>query len=119
LGEKNRAELDLIYRQADVFVLTSDYEGWGMAAIEAAGCGLPIIMTDVGCAGEVFIDQKSAVIIPAGDKKFLIKAMREMMEDQIFRQKISEGAGRAIMNLPGKEETFALYKKSWGKAMGR
>jgi len=45
--------LNKFYAQADAFLLTSDSEGWGLAVIEAASCGLPIIMTDVGCAGEV------------------------------------------------------------------
>jgi len=44
------------YNQTDVFLLTSNSEGWGMVVIEAAGFGLPIIMTDVGCAGEVIKD---------------------------------------------------------------
>ena len=49
LGWQNNPEE--FYSQADAFLLTSNYEGWGMAVVEAASYGLPIIMTDVGCAG--------------------------------------------------------------------
>ena len=57
LGWQN--DTDKFYSQADVFLLTSDYEGWGMVAVEAANYGLPIIMTDVGCAGELIENEKS------------------------------------------------------------
>ena len=55
---------DEFYSQADAFLLTSNYEGWGMVVIEAADYGLPIIMTDVGCAGELIENEKSGLVVP-------------------------------------------------------
>ncbi len=40
------------YKTADLFLLTSDYEGYGRTIIEALSVGLPVVSTDVGCAGE-------------------------------------------------------------------
>ncbi|MBI4812386.1 glycosyltransferase family 4 protein [Candidatus Falkowbacteria bacterium] len=125
LGQKNREELCDIYSKADAFLLTSDYEGWGLVVIEAASFGLPIIMTDVGCAGEVIKDpltssgQASGIIIPVGDKEKLIAAMVEIINNKELRKKIGEGARRAISRLPSKEEMLRLYKKSWEKATSR
>ena len=105
------------YRQADVFILTSDYEGWGLAIVEAAGFSLPIIMTDVGCAGELIRDKESGLIVPVGNQKMVRQAMVELVENDELRKKIGEGARQALLKLPTKEQTLALYKESWGKAL--
>ena len=55
------------YRACDIFVLPSNYEGWGMVAIEAMFCQKPVVMTDVGCAGEAVIDGKNGFVVPVGD----------------------------------------------------
>jgi glycosyltransferase involved in cell wall biosynthesis len=108
-----RDDLDKFYSQADAFLLTSNSEGWGMAVIEAASFGLPIIMTDVGCAGEVIKDGESGLVIPVGDQKALEESMIKLINDEQLRKKLGEGARQAVMNLPNKEETLKLYKKSW------
>ena len=104
------------YSQADAFLLTSDYEGWGMAVIEAASYGLPIIMTDVGCAGELVKDGESGIVIPINDQAKLEEAMIRIIKDNNLRKKLAEGAFSALKKLPSKEETMALYKQSWEKA---
>jgi glycosyltransferase involved in cell wall biosynthesis len=108
--------LDEFYAQADVFLLTSNYEGWGLAVIEAAAYGLPIIMTDVGCAGEAIRDGESGIIIPVGRQKKLEEAMVKLVEDENLRRKLGESARQAVLALPNKERTLELYKKSWEKA---
>ncbi|MFH1822988.1 MAG: glycosyltransferase family 4 protein, partial [Patescibacteria group bacterium] len=109
-------ELDKFYKQADVFLLTSNYEGWGLAVIEAASFGLPIIMTDVGCAGEVIKNNESGIVIPVGDEKALEQAMIKLINNKDLRHKLGAGAKEAVQKLPSKEETLNLYKKSWEKA---
>src|SRR3989338_9589341 len=104
------------YYQADAFLLTSDYEGWGMAIVEAANHGLPIIMTDVGCAGELIENEKSGLIIPVDNQIKLEEAMVRIIKDDSLRKKLAEGALSAVKKLPSKEETLALYKQSWEKA---
>ena len=105
------------YAQADAFLLTSNYEGWGLAVVEAASFGLPIIMTDVGCAGEVIINGQSGLIIEPGDKKKLAGAMLNLIEDEALRNKLGQGAATAIKNLPNQEATLQLYEAGWKKAI--
>ncbi len=105
--------LDKFYKQANVFLLTSNSEGWGMAVIEAGSYGLPIIMTDVGCAGEVIKDSESGIAIPIGDQKKLEEAMIKIIKDENLRKKLGENARQATINLPRKEQILELYKKSW------
>ena len=105
------------YAKAEAFLLTSSSEGWGMAVIEAAAFGLPIIMTDVGCAGEVIKDVESGIIIPVGDKEKLIAAMIKIIDNAELRKKIGDSAKLAVNRLPSKEQILGLYKKSWEKAI--
>ena len=114
LGWQN--DTDKFYSQADAFLLTSDYEGWGMVAIEAASYGLPIIMTDVGCAGELIKDGESGIVIPVKDQAKLEEAMIRIINDDNLRKSLAGGAFAVLKNLPNKEETLSLYKQSWEKA---
>ncbi len=107
------------YDLADVYVLSSNYEGWGLVVIEAASRGLPIIMTDVGCAGEVIKDGESGLVVPLADKKNLAKAMLRLAKDKNLRTNLSKKAKEEILNLPDKEKILRLYKESWQKAMVR
>jgi len=110
-------DLEKFYQQADAFLLTSDYEGWGMVVIEAASYGLPIIMTDVGCAGEIIRDGESGLVIPVGEHKKLAEAMIRLIQDRELGKKLGEKARQAILQLPSKEETLELYRQSWQKAL--
>lgn len=112
-----RDDLERFYQEVDVFLLTSNYEGWGMAVIEAASYGLPIIMTDVGCASEVIKDGKSGLVIPVGNQKKLTEAMVKLIQNKELRKRLGEEARQAIAQLPNKEETLELYKKSWEMAL--
>ena len=84
-----------------------------MAIIEAASFGLPIIMTDVGCAGEIIKNEESGIIIPVGDKKALAAAMTKLIQNKNFGKKMGEQAQRTVLSLPNQEQNLVLYKKSF------
>ncbi len=94
-------------------MLTSNYEGWGLAAVEAASYGLPIIMTNVGCAGELIKDGVSGLVVPVGDQKKLTEAMGQLIVDKELREALGQNAAKSVRNLLNKEENLALYKKSF------
>lgn len=112
-----RENLDEFYGQADVFLLTSNSEGWGKVVIEAGTFGLPIIMTDVGCAGEIIKDDESGIVIPVGDKARLKEAMIELIKDNNKRERLGVGARKEVEKRPSKEDILNLYLKSWEKAI--
>lgn len=70
---------DLIsyYKTADVFLLTSNFEGYGMVLVEAASVGLPIVSTDVGIASEI----KGARVVPVGDSKAVASALIDQIKN--------------------------------------
>jgi len=117
LGWKEKIELDEHYSGSDCFLLTSYSEGWGMAVLEAGSFGLPIIMTDVGCAQEIIKDEVSGLIISTGDEDSLVNEMDRIIKDKELRIKLGNNAKQAVQNLPSLEEVLVDYKKSWQKAL--
>lgn len=107
------------YQNADTFLLTSNREGWGMAVVEAASYGLPIIMTDVGLAGDVVKDNISGLIVPVGDTKALMTAMKKVIIDVDLREKLGRAAKIAVDILPNQEKAHLYYKKNWVEVISR
>lgn len=112
-GHTSGMKLGAFYAKADCFLLTSDSEGWGMVIIEALTAELPVIMTDVGAAGEVIIDGESGIVIPTGDLVALIKAMNAVIENDSLRSDLISGTKKALALLPSFDKILSLYKESW------
>jgi glycosyltransferase involved in cell wall biosynthesis len=61
----------------DVFCLASNHEGWGMVLLEAAATGMPIITTDVGCAGTCVVHNENGYIVPVEHQSEFEAAMEQ------------------------------------------
>lgn len=112
-GFKNDFDLARYYKSADLFLLTSNHEGFGMVALEAVIAGCPIIMTDVGCAGDIVKNGENGIVIPVEDKEALINAIKYMISNEESRMKFIEKGKEIISKLPNEQETLAMYKKMW------
>ena len=106
-------DLSGYYENADIFIIPSKYEGWGRVVVEAASYGLPIIMTDVGLAGEVIKDKESGIIIPVNDREALYNAISMLAKDETLRKELGQGAKKAVSELPTKKETLEIIKRHW------
>ncbi|MDX6424302.1 MAG: hypothetical protein QOI67_1773 [Gaiellaceae bacterium] len=84
-GPKARDELVAYYRDADVFVLPSRSEPWGMVLNEAAAAGLPLIATEESGAAQDLIDG-NGFRVPADDVPALRDALRQLADDSDLRQ---------------------------------
>jgi glycosyltransferase involved in cell wall biosynthesis len=116
-GFKSGVSLSPFFTQSDSFVLTSNFEGYGMVVVEAATAGLPIVMTDVGCAGEVIINNKSGIIVPPQDTVAFIKALRSLILDETLRARLGQGARESVAQLPSFDRVLENYKSSWQQAL--
>ncbi len=81
-----------LYTSSDIYVQPSYFEGWGMAVCEAAAAGLPIVMTDTGCAGEVVFDRMNGCIVRAGNASVLADALRELVRDPLRAQRMGHAS---------------------------
>ncbi|MDO8704743.1 MAG: glycosyltransferase family 4 protein, partial [Sulfuricaulis sp.] len=65
VGFKNQSELPTYYAAADVLVLPSEYETWGLVVNEAMACGLPCIVSDAcGAAADMILEGKTGFTYP-------------------------------------------------------
>ena len=102
-------ELAALYAAADLFVLPSRYEGFGMAYAEAMAHGLPVIGTTGGAIPDT-VPADAGVLVPPGDAPALAAALRLLLESPAERDRLAAGARAAAAGLPtwrGSAELFA------------
>ena len=98
-GAVSDAQLAELYANADVFVLASLFEGYGMVFGEAIAQGLPIVATDVGAA-RALIPSDAGILVPPGDAAALREALQSVIADGSKRALMAEAAQRAAESLP-------------------
>ncbi|HEY8536375.1 MAG TPA: glycosyltransferase [Vicinamibacterales bacterium] len=77
----------------DLFVLSSDWEGLPVVAMEAMACGVPVIATNVGGVAEL-VDETTGVLCPPGDESALAAAILALVRDHTRRLALGDGARR-------------------------
>jgi glycosyltransferase involved in cell wall biosynthesis len=88
------SQMPSAYANARLFVFPSEYEGFGLPAVEAMACGTPMILCDSSSLPEVGAD--AAVYFPRRDVNALTAAMDELLHDDARRQALSKaGIDRA------------------------
>jgi glycosyltransferase involved in cell wall biosynthesis len=92
-GAVSEHELAALYGDADVFVLASRFEGYGMAYAEAIAHGLPLIGTRTGAVPDT-VPAGAGILVPPDDAAALAAALRSMIADAGLREHCS-GAARA------------------------
>ena len=101
------------YKTCDLYVQPSRYEGWGLAVVEAMASGTPVLMTDVGVAGELVRDKETGLVVPVGDEEALADGIVHLLANDALRKSLAKAALHEVLHLPSHDETLALYKESW------
>lgn len=98
-GELPGAALHAHYAAADVFVLPSFYEGYGMVVTEALAHGLPVVTTDGGALAHT-LPPGAGLQVRAGDVVALQAALERVLADEGLREQLAAGARAAAVTLP-------------------
>lgn len=86
-------DLASLYREASLFVLSSDEEGLGIVILEAMASGLPVVSTDCGGPATAVIQGETGLLTPVGDAVALANAMRTLLENPALAKQMGR-AGR-------------------------
>lgn len=103
LGELDEAAVSDCYDSADMFVLATLQETYGMAVAEALTHGLPVVATATGAIPGMLGGDAGVVVAP-GDTSALGAALGRLIGDRRLRQRLAEGAARAAFRLPTWED---------------
>lgn len=87
------------FQTADLFVLPSRYEGYGMVFAEALAAGLPVIAARAGAVPDVVPDS-AGLLVPPDDAAALTVALRRLLTREDLRRQLQAGARTAAANLP-------------------
>lgn len=108
-GELSGPALETEWRAADLFVLPSFHEGYGMVAAEALKRGLPTIVTAAGALGEV-VPPAAGAVVPVGDADALAIALRHLLSDPAALDRARSAARTAGTTLPGWQQSITLIR---------
>jgi glycosyltransferase involved in cell wall biosynthesis len=80
------------YARADLFVLPSLWEGYGVVLLEATAFALPIVATRVGGVGELVSDGENGLLAPPRDPVALAALIRRLCTDETLRRRLEVGS---------------------------
>ncbi len=75
IGRIEQKDLPVYYNAADVMVMPSYYESFGLVSLEALACGIPVVATSVGVMDTIIKEGLNGQLVPNGDPKLLAKAI--------------------------------------------
>ena len=93
-GAKDQDMLVYYYSAAEMTVMPSHYESFGMVALESMACGTPVVASKVGGLAFNVQDGQTGFLVPDGDAEVLASRIRLLLKDRDLRQKLSRQATR-------------------------
>jgi glycosyltransferase involved in cell wall biosynthesis len=110
-GPLSGADLAAAYARADLLVLASQAETYGMVVTEALARGLPVVATGVGgvpeALGRTADGSRPGVLVPVGDPAALAFALRGWLGDRTLRERLRAAARERRLTLTGWSDTSA------------
>ena len=95
-GALPRDEVIQAYASADIFVLPSLFEPFGIVLLEAMAAGLPVVASSVGGIVDVVADGKTGLLIPPAKPSALAAGLEQLISDASLRARMAEEARRRV-----------------------
>ena len=109
LGNQNRIEA--VLPCADLFLLPSEEESFGLAALEALACGVPVIGTSGTGLVEVVEDFRNGFLLPIGDTSAMARAAVSLLRDKNRLAEFKQQASKSALERFGAEKIVAEYEQ--------
>ena len=88
-----------LWRSADLFVMPSRHEAFGVVYQEAAAAGLPVVATLINAIPEIVVDRETGILVPPADTGALIRAMDLLIDSAQLRHDLGRAALTRISRL--------------------
>src|SRR6185295_13946317 len=116
LGEQE--DVERVYAASDLFLLPSEHESFGLSALEALACGVPVIGTDAGGLPEVVQSGRTGVLVEVGDVEGAAEQAVALLRDEPRRRRMGAAAREdAVARFGGTavvDRYVALYERALG-----
>jgi len=103
-----------------VFAFPSQYEGFGLAVIEAQAAGVPVVATPVGAIRETVVDGETGYVVPVGDAAALAERIVHVLDHPDEARRVAAEAQRRVRDRYSEQrmvaETLALYEQPLDRA---
>jgi len=118
LGSRAQDTLPYYYSAADVCVVPSHYESFGLVALEAMACGTPVIASRVGGLQTTVEDGVTGLLVPAGDVDALAESLKLILLDRELRARLGVNARQKAQSYTWRsvaDHVLRLYESLWQK----
>ena len=92
LGALDRDAVPPLLRSADVVCCCPWYEPFGLVAVEAMACGVPVVATDVGGLAETVVDGRTGLLVPPRSSDAVAAALASLLDDPERRRRMGQAA---------------------------
>jgi N-acetyl-alpha-D-glucosaminyl L-malate synthase BshA len=104
---------------ADVFLLPSAQESFGLAAAEAMACGTPVVASRVGGLPEVIVHGQTGFLHPPGDLAAMAASAVALLEDRALRERITWAARASVVQQFCEERIVPMYERLYERLVGQ
>jgi N-acetyl-alpha-D-glucosaminyl L-malate synthase BshA len=106
-----------VLQEADVFLLPSETESFGLAALEALSCGVPVVASRVGGLPEVITDGENGYLLPLGDVAAMADATARILADDELHARMSRAARAAAVGRFQREPMVGRYEDYYRRVL--
>jgi N-acetyl-alpha-D-glucosaminyl L-malate synthase BshA len=104
---------------ADVFLLPSEMESFGLAALEAMACGVPVVVSRVGGLPEVVDDGVTGHLIELGDVESMAAAVTRLLQSDDLRAEMGRRARQSALARYSSEMVIPMYEAFYQDVLQR
>ena len=92
LGKRDQDTLQYFYSAAEMVVVPSHYESFGLVALEAMACGTPVVASETGGLAFLVRDGETGYHVPTGNDSALAERIKELLTDEVLRTRLGKAA---------------------------
>lgn len=114
----NQEQVVPLLSVTDLFLLPSEQESFGLAALEAMACGAPVIASETGGLPEVVVDGETGFLCPVGDVELMAGKAIELLGDPVTHRQFSEAAVHRVRTNFCAARILPQYEELYQRVLG-